>query len=131
VLLGADAPQLAVGALDDALAWCAAAEARQAIGPANDGGFWLYGGNRAAPYALWEAVAYSRSDTAERFRVAFAAHGACLVVPPLTDVDHGGDLPALARELAVLAAPLPAQRRLAAWLAATLGIADAAVRGSR
>jgi glycosyltransferase A (GT-A) superfamily protein (DUF2064 family) len=122
VLLGADAPQLAVGTLGEALAWCAGSAPRQALGPAHDGGFWLYAGNRTVPLATWEAVAYSRSDTAERFRAAFAAHGEILTVAPLTDVDRGTDLGTMRNELAALATPLPAQRALATWLDATFGV---------
>jgi glycosyltransferase A (GT-A) superfamily protein (DUF2064 family) len=116
VLLGADAPQLPVGALADALAWCAATEPRQALGPARDGGFWLYGGNRVVPLATWESVPYSEPETAARFRTAFAAHGALRILPALTDVDHESDLSALRRELAALAESVPEQRALGAWL---------------
>lgn len=119
LLLGADAPQLAVGALADALAWCAAPEPRQALGPATDGGFWLYAGNRAVPLATWESVPYSRADTGARFRTAFAPHGALRTLPALTDVDDESDLAALRRELAAQNAPLPEQRALGVWLDAT------------
>ena len=78
LLLGADAPQLAVASLRAAFTWCEAAEPRQVLGPARDGGFWLYGGNRTAPLAVWESVAYSVADTAARFRAAFAPYGAWL-----------------------------------------------------
>ncbi len=117
VLLGADTPQLDAASLRDALRWLqAAAPARQVLGPARDGGFWLYGGNRATSVATWESVPYSRSDTATRFEAAFAAGGAWLVLPRLTDVDHDTDLADLRSELAALPAPAPAQRDFAAWL---------------
>jgi glycosyltransferase A (GT-A) superfamily protein (DUF2064 family) len=64
LLLGADAPQLATRALTARARVVRGAGPRQAIGPARDGGFWLYGGNRAADLARWDAVAYSRPDTA-------------------------------------------------------------------
>lgn len=117
LLLGADAPQLAVASLQAALAWCDADEPRQVLGPARDGGFWLYGGNRPAPLTVWESVPYSVTDTAARFRAAFEPFGAWLAAEPLTDVDRMEDLVALRSELAALAAPLPAQRALATWLA--------------
>jgi glycosyltransferase A (GT-A) superfamily protein (DUF2064 family) len=117
-LLGADTPQLAVAHLRAALRWCAEVGARQAIGPARDGGFWLYASNRATPPGCWEAVAYSRADTARAFRAAFTDRGEWLELPTLTDVDRATDLAPMERELAALAAPLPAQRALADWLAA-------------
>jgi len=128
VLLGADAPQLPREALVEALVWCVAPEARQALGPARDGGFWLYAGNRMAPLATWDAVPYSRADSADRFRAAFAGHGAFLALPRVTDVDRAADLAVMRRELAALAAPLPAQDALAAWLDATCFTADAAAK---
>jgi glycosyltransferase A (GT-A) superfamily protein (DUF2064 family) len=125
LLLGADTPQLETAALVDALAWCASAGPRQAIGPARDGGFWLYGGNRVAAAARWEAVPYSRSDTGARFRAAFADLGAWLELARLTDVDEADDLLVVQRALAALPSPLPAQVALAGWLTETFG-ADAA-----
>ncbi len=116
LLLGADAPQLGVAAVRDACAWCAGADARQALGRARDGGFWLYAGNRVAALPVWESVAYSRPDTATRFQAAFAPYGVWRELPSLTDVDTDDDLSAMRRELAALDTPLPAQRALAAWL---------------
>lgn len=116
VLLGADAPQLDARALRQACVWLADPAARQTLGPARDGGFWLYGGNRATAAERWEEVVYSRSDTAARFEAAFGDRGDWLLLPPLTDVDRADDLVALRAELAALAAPLPAQRAFAAWL---------------
>ena len=115
-LLGADAPQLAAADVRAALRWCADPGARQALGPARDGGFWLYAANRVTPLACWEAVAYSRPDTARAFRAAFAGHGDWLELPTLTDVDRAEDLAPMRRELDALEAPALAQRALVAWL---------------
>jgi glycosyltransferase A (GT-A) superfamily protein (DUF2064 family) len=116
LLLGADTPQLASDHLLAALDWCAVAAARQVIGPARDGGFWLYAANRPSALARWEAVVYSAAETARHFRTTFADAGAWLELPTLTDVDQGDDLPAMRNELAALAAPLPSQVALATWL---------------
>jgi glycosyltransferase A (GT-A) superfamily protein (DUF2064 family) len=117
LLLGADTPQLDARRLGDALAWCDPdAPARHALGPASDGGFWTYGGNRASALARWDAVPYSRSDTARRFRAAVGDGGEWLVLPVLTDGDDAADLVAMARELDALASPVAAQRAFAEWL---------------
>jgi len=116
LLLGADTPQLAADHLRDALQWCAGTEPRQAIGPARDGGFWLYAANRATAIARWSAIAYSGAATARDFRASFGDRGKWLVLPTLTDVDRGDDLVAMRRELAALHSPLPAQQALAAWV---------------
>jgi glycosyltransferase A (GT-A) superfamily protein (DUF2064 family) len=121
LLLGADTPQLAADDLAAALRWCAGVAPRQAIGPARDGGFWLYAANRETASACWEDVIYSHPETARRFRGRFAARGAWFVLPTLTDVDRGDDLIAMRCELAALRSPVPAQRELGAWLAAAAG----------
>jgi uncharacterized protein len=127
VLLGGDSPQVSVDLLLEALRWLAAVETpRQAMGPASDGGFWLYGANRITAVERWDGVPYSQPDTAQRFRAAFEDRGDWLVLPALTDVDHAEDLAQMRRELAALTAPLPAQRSLGAWLQRT---GDAAGRG--
>jgi glycosyltransferase A (GT-A) superfamily protein (DUF2064 family) len=120
LLLGADTPQLAGDHLRAALDWCADAAPRQVIGPARDGGFWLYGANRATPGGAWEDVVYSRADTAQGFRARFAERGAWLELPVLTDVDRSDDLHPMQRELATLSSPAPAQYALGVWLQAAL-----------
>jgi len=117
ILVGADAPQLDAGVLRSAAEWLGAGEPRLALGPASDGGFWLFGANRVLPEADWAGVAYSRADTAASFRAAMSAQGRWLDLPRLTDLDRIGDLAPVAGELAALAAPLPKQRALATWLA--------------
>jgi hypothetical protein len=124
LLLGADTPQLAADDLRAALDWCAVEVPRQVLGPACDGGFWLYAANRATPITRWDGVVYSQADTARQFRVGFQDCGEWLVLPTLTDVDRGDDLLPMRRELAALRAPLPAQRALGAWLEETHGAVD-------
>lgn len=117
LLIGADAPQIRGEHLLAAADWLHSDRPRRVIGPARDGGFWLFGGNRPLPLAAWTAVAYSRPDTAERFAHASAALGECLRLPELSDLDRSTDLPFVLAELAALPAPLPEQRAVHAWLA--------------
>lgn len=116
LLLGADTPQLAVTHLVEALRWCDAASTRHALGPARDGGFWLYAGNRVTPLPAWESVGYSRSDTARNLRAVVGEPEAWLDLPTLTDVDRSDDLAAMERELASISTLVPAQQSLRAWL---------------
>jgi glycosyltransferase A (GT-A) superfamily protein (DUF2064 family) len=118
ILLGADTPHLDGALLLQALRWLASPAPRLAIGPAEDGGFWLLGANRPLPRALWDAVPYSAPDTAQRFRAAFEGWGEWLELPRLGDVDTADDLLACHRALAALARPLPAQAALRAWMEA-------------
>ena len=124
LLLGADTPQLSVDDLRAALQWCAVEAPRQVLGPARDGGFWLYAANRATAMARWDDVVYSQADTACQVRACFQDRGEWLVLPTLTDVDRGDDLLPMRRELAALRSPVPAQRALGAWLEETHGAVD-------
>ena len=117
VLLGADTPQIAAVLLRRALHWCEHPLPRHVLGPARDGGFWLYAGNRATPLAVWESVPYSQPDTGHNFRAAFKARSAWLELPTLTDVDSAADLETMDAELASLSRLLPEQAALRAWLA--------------
>lgn len=128
MLLGADSPQVSVDLLLEALRWLAVETSRQVLGPASDGGFWLYGANRTIAADRWNRVPYSQPDTARQFRAAFADRGEWLVLPALTDVDRAEDLAPMRRELTALATPVPAQRSLGTWLqrtGAAPGVQDA------
>jgi uncharacterized protein len=116
ILIGADSPQLQPRWLRHAARWLSAASARCVIGPARDGGFWLFGANRRLPVERWGQVAYSRADTAARFRTAFATAGEWATLPELVDVDTVEDLQALRDALRALPTPLPAQLAQLAWL---------------
>lgn len=112
LLIGADLPQLRREYLQRAADWLRAPQARQVLGAAEDGGFWLYGGNRTAPEVLWESVAYSQPRTGSEFRAALSGFGDWLDLPPLCDLDTPEDLQQLAAALRALPGPLPAQQRV-------------------
>lgn len=116
ILIGADSPQLQPRWVHHATQWLSATDARCVIGPARDGGFWLFGSNRRLPAERWGAVAYSRPDTAARFRDAFATLGEWATLPELVDVDTVEDLEPLGTALRALPIPLPTQDALLAWL---------------
>jgi glycosyltransferase A (GT-A) superfamily protein (DUF2064 family) len=123
ILLGADAPQIDPAVLREALVWLDEPQPRSVMGRAADGGFWLFGSNRAHPLGLWESIPYSVPDTADRFRAAPGDWGAWLELLVLSDVDTAGDLAACHAALTTLPAPLPAQSALRAWMDAQ--VADA------
>ncbi len=119
MLIGADAPQLSVDAIARAADWLDnrdSPEPRQVLGPATDGGFWLYGGNRAIPAHAWRQVPYSQSDTATRFRQAMQDYGCWQTLEQLTDADRAADLKPVQHALDLLADPTAEQRRLAQWM---------------
>jgi len=115
LLVGADAPQLDPAQLELAAAWLSGEEARLAMGPASDGGFWLLGANRHPAPEDWMRSPCGRAGTAQGFRDAMARHGEWRLLQPLTDVDEARDLDPMLLELSRLARPLPEQRALADW----------------
>jgi glycosyltransferase A (GT-A) superfamily protein (DUF2064 family) len=116
IFLGADTPQLTAASVERAVRWLAADPPRHALGPALDGGFWLYGGNRALPHEVWQAPAYGSARAAADLRAALGARTDWLELEALGDVDHHADLAPLAAALAALPEPTPAQRRLLDWM---------------
>lgn len=121
LLVGGDLPQLDPDALRKAANWLGAPD-RHVIGPAADGGFWLYGSSAKHPTDHWPELPYSQEDTASRFRQAIGGPSdRWLDLVEATDLDEIDDLRAVRAELAALAAPTPAQRRLLDRLTGILG----------
>lgn len=116
ILVGADTPQLVPEALQRAAHWLASGESRLVIGRAQDGGFWLFGGNVALPDRAWLRAQYSIADTGDQFVAAMDGFGRWLQLETLRDIDTALDLPEVHAHLSGLAAPTPAQRRLVDWL---------------
>jgi rSAM/selenodomain-associated transferase 1 len=116
LLIGADAPQLTIALLQQALTVLDDPRTPFVIGDASDGGFWLFGGCAAIPHEVWTRVRYSQAQTAAELRQHLAPYGAVAKVGRLTDVDNAEDLPALRDALDSLSKPLPAQQALRQWL---------------
>jgi hypothetical protein len=116
LLVGADAPQLTSDLLSQAVHWLSLPGPRLVIGRAEDGGFWLFGGNCRLPDNAWTQAAYSTPDTFEQFVAAMQPHGEWLELATLADVDRGVDLITVSQQLRRLDAPTEAQRRLSNWL---------------
>jgi len=116
ILIGADAPQVSVALLGEARDWLASTSQRFALGPADDGGFWLFGANVTPPLAAWRAVQYSAAETARDLRNGMNELGTWHMLATLTDADHGRDLPAVLHALKTLPKPTTEQCALAEWM---------------
>ncbi|MDX1625133.1 MAG: DUF2064 domain-containing protein [Wenzhouxiangellaceae bacterium] len=118
ILVGADLPQLRAADLREAADWLAGSAPCQVLGPARDGGFWLFGSNREHPLEAWTRPRYSRPDTAARFResVSSVAGEQWLVLPERTDLDRAEDIDPVLAEIDALDEASPRQRDLADWL---------------
>jgi len=124
LLIGADAPQVTAALLLRAASWLAGDEVQYLLGPARDGGFWLFGGNAPVAEDIWHRVPYSQADTGQLLADAIRPLGTFSLLPTLTDTDFADDLPRLLAELAALGEMPPEQARLMDWLRVLL--ADAA-----
>lgn len=116
LLIGADAPQVTPALLRDVARTVRDGGPPYAIGPATDGGFWLFGGRAPVPPQVWRLVVYSRADTGAMLAGALRPFGAVGWVPSLADTDQVSDLPGLASALQALRGPLPEQASLGHWL---------------
>ena len=116
ILVGADLPQMRADELRAAARWLHGPAPAHVLGPARDGGFWLYGANIRRHAGAWTGVPYGAPDTARRF-VRAMGHGRWKRMARRTDLDRAGDIPGVLSELRALDTPSPVQRRLADWLA--------------
>jgi len=114
LLVGADSPQttpallrLAAETLDDT---------PFVLGPALDGGFWLFGGRLPVPDAVWQSVRYSAPDTGARFLDSIRPLGSVSLTAAQLDADRADDLPVVLAALRALPDATAAQRALAEWL---------------
>lgn len=117
LMIGADTPQLTATLLRQAVTALQNPATAYVLGPANDGGFWLFGSKRPIAASIWNAVTYSRRDTAESLRNALQNTGKTDILPTLTDVDTVEDLSILLKALRQLPSAQPAQLELITWLA--------------
>lgn len=98
LLVGIDSPQNSVEHLLDAADYL-----RQpttlVIGPARDGGFYLFGGNTPVPLSRWTSVQYSQDDTLQQWVAAL--HGYDIrYLNAMTDVDTAANLHQMVAEMA-------------------------------
>lgn len=126
LLIGADTPQLDADSLVTAAHWLQRAQttaqtiptsaARFALGPAADGGFWLFGSNRPVAAETWSSVRYSQPHAARDLQHALHGLGKWRVFNQLADVDHAEDLDVALRALDALTNPTRAQLALSRWM---------------
>lgn len=84
------------------------------IGPARDGGFYLFGGWRALPKEVWTSVTYSQPLTCDELVAKVKNFCDVFFLPTLSDVDVYEDLPFLAQELQNTIHP--AQKKILQWI---------------
>ena len=101
------------------------------LGPATDGGYYLFGGRIPVPSAVWNGVAYSTPWTAGQLLAALGPIGAVELLPELPDVDTRADLGTILRHDRAGGELLPQQRALLGWVARLEGQDGAGLDASR
>ncbi len=126
LLIGADTPQITPASLQNAVAKLSEPASDFVLGPASDGGFWVFGTRVAIPVGVWQTPTYSQATTATQLRRALSRHGRLATLPTLSDVDTIEQFTNLATALDALPEPTPAQRELNAWVQTHAAIAQRA-----
>jgi hypothetical protein len=113
ILIGSDSPQLTADRLHQAIETLKTEQF--VVGPALDGGYYLFAGKGQLSQEFWTNLSYSRADTCDNLLAALPAKASLLA--PITDLDTVEDLPQLHRELTALGAALsPQQRAVMTWI---------------
>lgn len=117
ILIGTDSPQLEPGLLLSAIETLRSQPQAAVIGPAVDGGFYLFAASTEIAEEIWTGVEYSRSDTLENLSTRLSkAEIDIELLPARSDVDTLSDLSRLAEALRENRELLPAQQKLYEWL---------------
>lgn len=113
VLIGADAPQIPLEYFEQAL------DSSQdvVIGPAKDGGFYLFASSKPLSLEFWQSIPYSCETTFTCLAQALDERNLSLeFLPPLTDVDYEEDLSAVASECRPWVREGSSLKALSEWL---------------
>ena len=94
IIIGSDAPQISKAHLEEAKSFLEAHD--YVIGPASDGGFWLFGGKTIIERRVWKSTPWSAPDTLKALAAALPKSPALLQT--LTDVDTVDDLAEMLKE---------------------------------
>lgn len=116
LMIGADTPQITPHLLHRAAAHLACPDTPFVLGPAADGGFWLFGTRQPVSTDTWTMPRYSSPHAATDLRIALADQGRIAPLPVGVDGDRGADLPHITAALDAIDRPLPEQVRLKQWL---------------
>lgn len=114
ILIGSDAPQLSADHLLKVYERFAIEQGPDfMIGPARDGGFYLFAGRKPLPNSFWHSQAYSQADTlTSLINNLEKLSDRIEILEALTDLDHREDLMEVSVELARLNPPTSLQTEM-------------------
>lgn len=113
LLIGADSPQITAQLIISSNSLVLSGK-RFIIGPAADGGFYLFGGKYPISKNIWTRVNYSTRETMDHLVQNIRVLGEVTTLETLVDVDEVNDLHTLANELKKTGIKL--QLKLAEWM---------------
>ncbi len=118
IFLGADAPQLPVTYLLEAVELLSknVDQPQFVIGPANDGGFYLFGSQISLTQKEWLDVPYSASNTAEKLLEQIQGRGKIHKLPVLADVDTIDELEIIKQQVGIPNSLLWEQQQVVEWI---------------
>ncbi|MBC8401264.1 MAG: glycosyltransferase [Candidatus Marinimicrobia bacterium] len=115
ILIGADAPQITPGIIRATISGLRDGY-DFVIGPASDGGFYLFAGRSEIATAAWTNVTYSAEATLQQFKAGLPSQN-ILFLGELTDVDSWSDLQKLKSDL--FHSEIACHKNLLNWLNCT------------
>lgn len=94
ILIGADSPEISPAILIETAKTLNETTTDESfvLGPAHDGGFYLFGGNCALPAHFWEEIPYSTPNTLSRLKMYLPSTAVIKELPYLNDLDTAADL---------------------------------------
>tara|TARA_R110002111_G_scaffold144910_2_gene211303 strand:- start:173129 stop:173824 length:696 start_codon:yes stop_codon:yes gene_type:complete len=118
IFLGADAPQLSAAYLMKAVEILSIFKDRPqfVIGPASDGGFYLFGSQICLTREEWCHVPYSAESTSEMLLAQIQDQGDVHQLPILTDVDTVHELKSIRQEMRHADLFLPELWQVVEWI---------------
>jgi len=116
ILIGADAPQITLSMIDGAIK-ILERENDFVLGPAGDGGFYLFGGRLQIEKRIWLEVPYSVESTSKRLETLLSKLGSIGHLEALDDVDTMTNLKSLDHDLKHLGSEATeSQKTLLNWI---------------
>ena len=116
VLIGADSPQLVLTQLQAALT--ALKKDDYVLGPAEDGGYYLFAGSKPVDLEIWRSVTYSQADTAQQLLSKLSSRAA--IIDRLWDMDRVADMAGLKQQLIALPQRSVEQEQILQWIERTI-----------
>ncbi len=115
--IGTDSPQLSLRTFSEVLDKLSEDPDVCVVGPATDGGFYLFVSLEPVPREIWEQVSYSESSTLSELLDLLRLNGREVkLLAAEQDVDVSEDLDRLQKHLSGRSDLLPAQQELLRWL---------------